>query len=222
MKALTFLFALAAASVQAADPASDILKGGRLKLSIDHASLPETGAERGASFELQTRFGIIPPEIWPLLANLGEKAWDLVINNRRPLGVEFANLRAHALPQGVASPIQISPWAGPTTHHFKLEYENLLGMTMFSTESGLQFYHGAPYQDRGQHLANLTVEPTEITARIGFTGNVKVRISEPVYKAGQIASMIVTTQLDLRGPIDNITQSQSFEVKGNGEIVDLN
>ena len=154
----------------------------------------------------------------PILVLVGKTLWDLILNNNRPVGVDFDRIQAHALPVGVTDPMVLAPWRGPGIYRVEMGSENMLGMDLFTAQSRVQFYYGAPYQGVGQHLANITIAPESFHSFLGFTGNVKVRLSSPVYKEGQIASTLATIEVNIRGPLDTLTQSDTIELSGDGRI----
>ena len=178
--------------------------------------------------DLSTRISPIPEPVMapstmpePTLLLLGKTVWDLILNNNRPIGVDFEKIQVHALPIGVTDPMQLMPWMGPATYLIEMGSENSLGVDLFTAKSRVQFYYGAPFQGQGLHLANVTVSPDEYYAFLGFTGNVKVRASNPVYKGNGLASMLITIDTNIRGPLDTLTQSETFELTGDGRLQPL-
>lgn len=154
----------------------------------------------------------------PALVNIGSALWDLILSNNRPVGVDFERIQAQALPRGVSDPMQLSPWAGVSSFELEMGVENVLGMDLLSSATRVQFHYGAPYQGQGRHIANLTASPQDYHALIGFTGNVRVRTSVPVYRAGGVASILMTVEANIRGPLDDLTQSRTVEILGDGSV----
>ncbi len=155
------------------------------------------------------------------LANIGAKLWELVVNNQRPIGMDFTRVKAHALPIGVTEPMQLEGWCGTASSGFELDYRNIIGMTLFKSRIQVSFLYGAAGANGGKHIANIMVVPAELESKIGFTANAKVQISDPVYLSGKVASMIVAVEVNVRGPIDDATVTQVWEIRGDGKILSL-
>jgi hypothetical protein len=210
MKLLTVLSILISIPALAEDPRS--VKGGGLRLRPGAPTAPGLCEE-----QIDERFS----DVNPVLVNIGEKAWELIVDNKGPIGLEVSQSSsrgAHALPKGVLKPDQIGPWCGTGSRSFELEFSNILGMSLFRTKIGVHFMYGAPFRGKGKHLANVTVVPSEFNSKIGFTANVRVKVSDPIYVQKQVALMRVIVEVNVRGPIDNVTESKVFEIKGDGTV----
>ncbi len=219
-----FLGLVAAATLASTASANDpnSTAGSILQVTRSDIAAP-TRCEPRPAMSSELSGGADPDEGLPMrsggLANIGEKLWDLIVNNQRPVTVDFDKVKAHALPSGYNDPMKLDDWCGTNSSAFELDYRNIIGISLFKTRIQLSFLYGAKGPSGGKHIANVMVVPARLDTKLGFTANARVQVSDPVYLAGKVASMVVAVEVNVRGPFDSSTVTQMWEVRGDGKII---
>lgn len=192
-----------------------------LSHSIDDQGIQSNQRGQGITKErddhVQTFFGVFG--IDPILTNIGEKFWNLITGNERPHSVDWDKIKAHALPEGVSSPVELFPWnAELKSESFDVLIENFIGTDLFHMETTVSYNFGAPHKGVGQHIANVTVMPRDANAFFGFRGDASVRVLDPLYDSKHVAMLPIVIELKVTGPFDTIVRSERFDLRGDGEI----
>ncbi len=153
------------------------------------------------------------------VAMIGNKLWQLVTGNVSISESSVKSMVAHALPEGVREPRELSSF--PSKKVQKLEVillNNILGIEMFKVIVQISFDYGASYRGAGQYLANLTMIPVEVKA-FGAKGSVKAEVLSAIFRSGSVAALSIVVKSEVRGALDKVEKAYQFEARGNGELV---
>lgn len=156
------------------------------------------------------------------ITQIGAKIWSIVEKNKPVLNLNLPTVSA--IPQGIQCWNHLEGWSAPMVKTYRVDYENLLGMSVVSFEYKVVFSHSGSFQKQGQYLANVAVLPADVSVLWGFTFNAEVQVGS-VMNLGSSENPEAGVQLNVNWRIDTPFQANevtdSYFVKGRGEILAL-
>jgi len=204
------LFLAAVLSCAASTPDDAYFRIGELKIR-------EVPAPKNPPFFLNWKgAGPSLPSVDTII-NLGKTAWDLIAANK-PVAHAAADY-ANGLPSGTYTWEQIQGWQTPVVREIEVVYTNQLGAEVIRFHYRVSFSYGGNIDGVGRYLANVMVEPAQLSVAWGYTFNAQNRILQ-VLNAGSSADPIAAMQLSVAWTVDTVVaheqMSDTFEVRGDG------
>ncbi|MBI4368947.1 MAG: hypothetical protein HY547_01815 [Elusimicrobia bacterium] len=195
------------------DPDSIVIE----RLNIP-ASIPQ-----GSTLTIQ-RPGLTdsPLAVIDRVINLGLKIWD-VIDKNRPIA-DVANQYATALPEGIASPLQLENWNQPHGEVFELTAKNSYGSRVVVVRYQVLRTDGGAYRGQGRYLANVSVQPLLVETLWGYRVNVKVEILDVTNEGTSedpLAAMTLVLKWRIETPVKNAQGAMVYHVRGDGLMSEI-
>ncbi len=155
-----------------------------------------------------------------LVTQLG-KIWDIIFKNRAHASYDVQTVSA--LPtEARGAWDKLSGWVATRDFGFEKDV-SLFGVKFVKVRYRVQFTFGGQYQGHGKYLAQARVIPEEITVYTPYQINLKGGAS--VINVGTPEEPLAKVRIDLfwniRSPVSSHTQSEAFEVYGDGRAQNL-
>lgn len=154
---------------------------------------------------------------WEDIVNIGQKVWE-VVKAGKPVA-HFETPMANALPRGLTCWNDLEHWQAPKVQTYQVVYKNGFGMEVVRFDFRLQFTYGGGKAEKGQYLANVSVQPSQLNVAWGYNFDAKVEV-QPAVNLGSKDSPIAGLELNLRWTVKTIMKSSEnsfhFFVQGNG------
>lgn len=167
--------------------------------------------------------GTIIATIDKLIA-LGTKIYDIVKKGKPVVNMSFAK-PVSVLPQTEDPNVafnSMSSWSLPTAKTYRVEYKNLLGMSVIAFDYTVYFQHGGQYEDKGAYITGLTVRASNVSVSWGFEFNASSSletITNRGSRSNPIAAATMRINYQASSLLSDIQSSESFFVTGSGEMV---
>lgn len=157
-----------------------------------------------------------------LLMQAGNRAWDIVLQNRPTAEVELSY--ASALPQAATVRWEsVSGWQPERSFEIEVAYKNLFGQKVIRFSYQVRMIFGGNLNGKGMYIASARVLPTEVLVLWGYNLDVKVRAPQVVNVATP-DDPIAAVQLDVVWRVSTLVQSltlaQSYWLQGDGLMKD--
>lgn len=157
------------------------------------------------------------------IINMGKKVWAIVEANR-PI-VNVAENSANALPAGTSSWLQLQGWQNPKATTYEISYKNGYGWKVVKFAYTVIYTAGGNVNGAGRYLSQVTVVPKLVDVSWGFKFNAQITIPNTV-NVGSSASPIAGEQIDVRWRVSSVLKDishvQSYFVRGDGPMIELN
>ena len=157
------------------------------------------------------------------IINLGKKIWEIV-EAGRPV-VDVKTDVADALPKGIENWGVLENWRTPISKTYEVEYKNLLGMKVVRFSYRILYTYGGSYQGKGQYLTRITVVPADLYVAWGFNFSATAQVPS-VTNAGTNLDPLAAAELlvkwSIDNPINHAESTESYYVRGDGILKDLN
>lgn len=158
------------------------------------------------------------------LIALGTKIYDIVKKGKPVVNMAFAK-PVSVLPQTEDPNVafnSMTGWSMPKARTYKIEYKNLLGMSVISFDYTVYFQHGGQYEDKGAYITGLTVRASNVSVAWGFEFNASSEletITNRGSRSNPTAGATMRISYSASSLLNSIQSSESFFVTGSGEMV---
>ena len=105
---------------------------------------------------------------------MGKKIWEIIEKNKPVVNV--GRERADLLPEGASRWTQLENWDFPKAKSYRVAYQNAYGTTVVDLKFKVLFTPGGAVQGQGQYLGNVTVVPSKLLVRWGYTFSMNASI----------------------------------------------
>lgn len=159
---------------------------------------------------------------WHRIVSAALSLWD-VIKDNAPV-VDVKKQYAAALPDGAPRWDQLQEWQPPRARKYRLVVRNLAGVETVRLEYLFIHQYGGRYQGKGRYLSGVTVEPTFINARWGYTLNVgakAVNVANVGTAEEPVAGMTLVLDWRVETGLQKSSGAQVYFVDGSGIFRDL-
>lgn len=119
---------------------------------------------------------------------------------------------------------EMGSWSVPKTQHFKLVYENGLGIDVVSFVYSVSFQHSGKYKGKGDYLTGIRASARSINIMWGFdidASSQLVQISNIGTEENVVAAATIEMAYTVKNWTRNITNYKSYFVTGKGRIIPL-
>ncbi|GIQ82523.1 hypothetical protein KIPB_003680 [Kipferlia bialata] len=128
-----------------------------------------------------------------VLVNIGKAAWTIVNDNKSVFNYDSDS--AYIVPEGITNWTQLEYWSPPVSVGYKAEWKNELGLHICDFEWALMYTYGGEYNDAGQYLSHVTIEPKHVNLDWGYSANVQVTIPADPVNLGSTESPIAGIEI---------------------------
>ena len=157
------------------------------------------------------------------IINLGKQVWEVIKAGQSVVNVQSDH--ATALPKGIDDWTQLEDWNPPEAKTYSIQMKNLAGLTVVELKYTLVSISGGKLNGRGQYLAYVALEPSEINVLWGFNLNASTKVNA-VFNRGTKANPIGSVQMDIHYEVSSLLtkfqRTDRFAVSGDGKVVFLN
>lgn len=117
---------------------------------------------------------------------------------------------------------EMQGWKAPLSKRFKVEYTNMLGMTVISFEYAVVFQAGGNVGGKGNYLTGLTLYPSSVDVSWGYKFDVVTELSS-VSNSGTTENPVAAGVLSVRYKASSYVQetfaTEKVYVTGLGEVL---
>ena len=156
------------------------------------------------------------------IVNIGKQIWNIIEANQPVANVTMNS--ASAVPEGITNWQDLAGWEAPQTKTYETTCTNGFGMTVVDFQYRISFIPGGTYNGRGKYLANVTVEPQNVTVAWGFKFNAQATVPS-ITNAGTVRSPIAAANVVVQWSVDTVAQHQSqsaeYYLRGDGMFEEL-
>lgn len=154
---------------------------------------------------------------WDEIVNIGQQVWDIIVNNQPVVNYTFQT--AYAVPTGIQCWLDIEQWHQPYAKIYRVEYKNLMNMSVVTFNFRLNYLAGGNVRGIGQYLANVNIQPQNLAVAWGFNFDAKALV--PVVfntgtKANPLAGMQIEVNWTVKTPMKFEQRSSAFFIQGDG------
>ncbi|MCO4793907.1 MAG: hypothetical protein KC493_09350 [Bacteriovoracaceae bacterium] len=117
---------------------------------------------------------------------------------------------------------QMENWSIPKMRKFKVEYKNLMGISVVSFTYGVTYQAGGSFKGKGKYLTGINIDASNISVLWGFGFNATsslVAISNMGSKENPVAAATMKINYELTSPFRNIKNSKSFHIVGDNRLI---
>ncbi len=156
---------------------------------------------------------------WSDIINIGQKAWQLVLDNKPVLHTKTPV--AHALPKGLTCWTDLEKWSNPQMRSYEVLYTNGFGQEVVKFRFRLHHTYGGRKAGTGRYIANATILPSQVDVNWGYKFNAILEVGKPV-NIGTNENPVAGLEMNLRWKVSTLLkESQSsvhFFVTGDGDV----
>ncbi|MCR9206507.1 MAG: hypothetical protein NXH75_18130 [Halobacteriovoraceae bacterium] len=158
------------------------------------------------------------------LIALGTKIYDIVKKGKPVTNLSFAK-PVSVLPQAEDPNIafnSMTGWSLPKARTYKIEYKNLLGMSVIGFDYTVYFQHSGQFEDKGAYITGLTVRASNVSVAWGFEFNASSSLETITNRGSRVnptAGATMRINYSASSLLNSIQSSESFFVTGDGEMV---
>ncbi|HAR42409.1 MAG TPA: hypothetical protein DCS07_07220 [Bdellovibrionales bacterium] len=151
------------------------------------------------------------------IVNYGKQIWQVILNNKPVVNLTLDN--ANGLPQGVRYWTGLSNWQTPFSKTYRVNYQNLYGMSVVDFSFRVIFTYGGKLDGKGLYIANAAIAPANLDVAWGYTFNAKAAAST-ILNTGTTRAPVAGIQMDVHWSIDTIVKhtegAENFFMRGDG------
>ena len=157
------------------------------------------------------------------LIALGKKIWAIIEAGRPVLNTNLMSPLS-VLPKTDdpdAAFYQMEGWSAPKAVTYRVEYENLFGMTVIGFDYTVIFQYAGKYEGKGNYITGLNVKASNVSVAWGFKFDANsslVNIANRGSSANPTAGATVQIDYKASSVMRTISTSESFHVTGKGSV----
>lgn len=191
------------------------------------ASVDVSRVETNPSVELPAIPGNPLDEIAMYLDGLiaiGKKIWPIIDAGRPVINTTGLVPSITVIPkiEGAdpkAAFYEMANWSAPKAESYRVSYKNKFGSEVIGFTYTVYFQFNGDYNGKGKYITNLKVQASEVYAAWGFNFNAVselIGLANVGTKDEPVASAIIQISYTAKGLINEMRNSQSFYVNGQG------
>jgi hypothetical protein len=154
----------------------------------------------------------------------GKKIWN-IITSGKPTGTQ-----QHIVPLSVIPNIdgqtgtlyEMENWELPKSRKFKVNYKNLLGVSVVSFTYSVNYQAGGSHNGKGKWLTGINVSASEVSVMWGFGFDATsslVGVTNMGTKENPIAAATLKVSWELSSVLQNVKGSESFHITGDNRLI---
>lgn len=160
------------------------------------------------------------------LIAIGKKIWPIIDAGRPVINTTGIIPSISILPKLEGTEpsgafFEMANWSAPKAESYRVSYKNKFGSEVIGFTYTVYFQFEGDHNGIGKYITNLKVQASEVYAAWGFNFNATselIGIANVGSKEDPIASAIIQISYTAKGLINEMRNSQSFYVDGQGEM----
>lgn len=165
------------------------------------------------------------------LIALGKKIWPIIDANRPVITTTGLAPAVSIIPEvqvagtAKAELAKMANWSAPKVVSYRASYKNVYKKEVVGFTYTIFFQHSGTHQGKGKYITSLKVQASEIKAALTFNFDATselLSVANVGSEEAPVASGIFQVSYKVRGLLNEMRNSQSFYVDGNGNISLLN
>lgn len=158
---------------------------------------------------------------------IGKKIWPIIEAGRPVITTTGIMPSISVLPrlEGAADPkaplYEMANWSLPKSKSYRVSYKNKFGSEVIGFTYTVYFQFNGSYKGVGKYVTNLAVQASEVYTSWGFNFDASselVGISNVGTDESPVSAAIIRISYKGKGFLNEVRNSQSFYVDGNGEM----
>lgn len=193
---------------------------------ISSITATEVGSrEMDQKFDLPSAkdLGTVIASLDKLIA-FGTKVWEIIKKGKPVVNVDMGT-PISILPTSDdpnTAFFQMENWSAPRAKRYRIEYKNMLGMSVISFDYTVQFQYNGQYDGVGKYVTGLQVTASNVAVSWGFQFDASTELMS-ISNRGRLDDPIAggTLQINYRASsaLRDISSSETFHVTGSGEVL---
>lgn len=158
------------------------------------------------------------------LIAFGTKVWEIIKKGKPVVNVDMGK-PISILPKSddpnVAF-LQMENWSAPKAKRYRVEYKNMLGMSVIAFDYTVQFQYNGQYDGTGKYVTGLQVTASNVAVSWGFQFDASselMSISNRGRLDNPIAAGTVQINYHASSVLRDISSAETFHVTGTGEVL---
>ncbi len=158
------------------------------------------------------------------LIALGTKVWEIIKKGKPVVNVDMGT-PISILPQSEDPNMafyQMENWSAPKAKRYRIEYKNMLGMSVIAFDYTVQFQYNGEYDGTGKYVTGLQVTASNVAVSWGFQFDASSELKS-ISNRGRLDNPIAagTVQINYHASsaLRDISSAETFHVTGAGEIL---
>ncbi len=154
----------------------------------------------------------------------GNKIWKIITSGKPTSGQQ------HIVPLSVIPNVdgrtgtlhEMENWELPKSKKFKVNYKNLLGISVVSFTYSVNYQAGGTYKGKGLWLTGINVSASEVSVIWGFSFNATsslVGVTNMGTKENPVAAATLQVSWELSSVLQNVKGSESFHITGDNRLI---
>ncbi len=158
------------------------------------------------------------------LIALGTKVWEIIKKGKPVVNVDMGT-PISILPQSDDPNMafyQMENWSAPRAKRYRIEYKNLLGMSVIAFDYTVQFQYNGEFEGTGKYVTGLQVTASNVAVSWGFQFDASTELMS-ISNRGRLDNPIAAGTLQINyhasSALRDISSAETFHVTGAGEIL---
>ncbi|MCO4792584.1 MAG: hypothetical protein KC493_02640 [Bacteriovoracaceae bacterium] len=170
----------------------------------------------------EKKLGAVIMTIEKLIA-LGKKIWAIVEAGRPVLNTNMM-VPLSVLPKTDdpdAAFYQMEGWSAPKAVTYRVQYDNLFGMTVIAFDYTVIFQYAGKYEGKGAYITGLNVKASNVSVAWGFRFDANsslVTIANRGASSNPVAGATIQIDYKAGSVLRTIGTSEAFHVTGKGSV----
>ncbi len=164
------------------------------------------------------------------LIALGKKIWPIIEAGRPVITTNGLIPALSVLPHlegdtTRAAMHQMAGWSAPKAISYRISYKNYYNSEVIGFTYTVFFQYAGSYKGVGKYITSLKVQASQVYAAWGFNFDANselVSVANIGTEEAPVASAIIQISYKAKGLLNEVRNSQSFYVDGNGTMQPLN
>ncbi len=158
------------------------------------------------------------------IVNIAIKIWGLIKDNAPVVNV--SSKYATAVPQGIASWINLTNWKGPKAYTYGFYANNLYGVEVINVRYKVIYMYGGDYKGKGNYLTGVSIVPEIVDVAWAYRFDLNAEVPDStIANVGSSENPMASMQLKLSWTIATmIKESQGtsiYYIQGDGQMQEI-
>jgi hypothetical protein len=158
------------------------------------------------------------------IVNIAIKIWGLIKDNA-PV-VNISSKYATAVPQGIASWVNLTNWEGPKAYTYGFYAKNLYGVEVINVRYKVIYMYGGDYKGKGKYLTGVSIVPEIVDVAWAYRFDLNAQVPDStIANVGSSENPMASMQLKLSWTIATmIKESQGtsiYYIRGDGLMQEI-
>ncbi len=191
--------------------------------SIKATEIGERELNQKVDLSSMKDLGTIITSLDQLIA-MGTKVWEIIKKGKPVVNVDMGT-PISILPSSDDPNLaffEMENWSAPKAKRYRIEYKNMLGMSVIAFDYTVQFQYNGQFEGTGKYVTGLQVTASNVVVSWGFQFDASSELKS-ITNRGRLDDPIAagTLQINYRASsvLRDISSSETFHVTGTGEVL---